>query len=33
MDDATEEDTDIPHEAVISGTASDYGTDEWWVAT
>jgi len=31
MDDATGEDTDIPHGAVISGTASDYGTDEWRV--
>ncbi|MEA1893816.1 MAG: hypothetical protein U9N36_01175 [Euryarchaeota archaeon] len=31
MDDATGEDTDIPHRAAISGTASDYRTGEWWV--
>jgi len=31
MDDATGEDTDIPHGAAISGTASDYGNDEWRV--
>ncbi|KAF5416591.1 MAG: hypothetical protein C5S48_02435 [Candidatus Methanogaster sp.] len=31
MDDATGEDADIPHGAAISGTASDYGTDEWRV--
>jgi len=31
MDDATGEDTDIPHRAAISGTASDYGNEEWRV--
>lgn len=31
MDDATDEDTDIPHRAAISGTVSDYGNNEWWV--
>ncbi|KAF5418278.1 MAG: hypothetical protein C5S49_01890 [Candidatus Methanogaster sp.] len=31
MDDATGEDTDIPHGAAISWTASDYGNDEWRV--
>ncbi len=31
MDDATGEETDIPHGAAIYGTASDYGNDEWRV--
>ncbi len=31
MDDATDEETDIPHGAAISWTASDYGNNEWWV--
>jgi len=31
MDDATGEETDIPHGAAISGTASDYGNSEWQV--
>ncbi len=31
MDDATDEETDTPHGDAISGTASDYGNDEWRV--
>ena len=31
MDDATDEETDTPQGDAISGTASDYGNDEWWV--
>ena len=31
MDDATDEEPDTSHGGAISGTVSDYGTDEWRV--
>ncbi len=31
MDGATDEEPDIPHGAAISGTAFDYGDNEWRV--